>query len=205
MRAVFVFSYVIIRMSPEEIIDLLTETNPDALLADGFLEALVGTVHLWAPVSSGGATQTTVALYDYQKMIGILVKRDGMTPDEADEYLQFNTLGGYVGENQPAYCNLSGEMGVPEVDDDEPEMALNYVDKDGVPHIYPKHKVEEGGKFIGWRNPVYIKPSDFEGTDPTQEAMARVIAACHKSDCSGNERCEYGPCFVWSDLNTTSD
>lgn len=80
------------------ILDNLAEANPDALLADGLEAALVGyTVNHHHP---------QVAVYDIGKCIEVLVERDGMTPEEADEYLSFNTLGAYVGENGPLYVKF---------------------------------------------------------------------------------------------------
>ncbi len=76
----------------------LAELNPDALLADGLEAALVGyTVNHHHP---------HVAVYDIDKCVDILVERDGMTHEEADEYLSFNTLGAYVGENGPLYVRF---------------------------------------------------------------------------------------------------
>jgi hypothetical protein len=80
------------------ILEDLAEQNPDALLADGLEAALVGyTVNHHHPV---------VAVYDIDKCIDVLVERDGMTPDDADEFLSFNTLGAYVGENGPLYVRF---------------------------------------------------------------------------------------------------
>ncbi len=42
-------------------------------------------------------------VYDYEKCIKILMDRDGMEEDEADEYLQFNTVGAWVGKGTPAF------------------------------------------------------------------------------------------------------
>jgi hypothetical protein len=79
-------------------IENLTELNPDALLADGLEAALVGyTVNHHHPI---------VAVYDIDKCIDVLVERDGMTPEEADEFLSFNTLGAYVGKNGPLYVRF---------------------------------------------------------------------------------------------------
>jgi len=76
----------------------LAEQNPDALLADGLEAALVGyTVNHHHPV---------VAVYDIDKCIDVLVERDGMTPEGADEFLSFNTIGAYVGENGPLYVRF---------------------------------------------------------------------------------------------------
>jgi hypothetical protein len=38
-------------------------------------------------------------------MVAILVARDGMTEDEAEEYLAFNTWGAYVGPATPLYVS----------------------------------------------------------------------------------------------------
>jgi hypothetical protein len=77
----------------------LAEINPDALLADGLEAALVGyTVNHHHPA---------VAVYDIGKCVDVLVERDGMTAEEADEFLSFNTLGAYVGENGPLFVRFA--------------------------------------------------------------------------------------------------
>ena len=74
------------------------EINPDALLADGLESALVGyTVN---------HHHATVAVYDVDKCVQVLVDRDGMTHEGADEFLDFNTLGAYVGENGPLFVKF---------------------------------------------------------------------------------------------------
>jgi hypothetical protein len=76
-------------------LDDLRELNPEALLADGLEAALIGyTVN---------THHAHVAVYDIDKCIDVLVERDGMTPEEADEFLSFNTICAYVGENGPLY------------------------------------------------------------------------------------------------------
>jgi len=77
----------------------LAELNPDALLADGLEKALVGyTVNHHHP---------HVAVYDLDKCVDVLVERDGMTVEEAEEFLSFNTLGAYVGENGPLFVRFT--------------------------------------------------------------------------------------------------
>lgn len=67
-----------------------------ALLADGFEEALVG-----VDEDKGRA------VYDVSKMIDIMLsENEGMTYDEALEYLEFNTFRAYVGEMTPIYVNF---------------------------------------------------------------------------------------------------
>lgn len=84
----------------DPIADELAEINPQALLADGLEAAMVGyTVNHHHPV---------VAVYDIDKCVKVLVDRDGMTPEGADEFLSFNTLGAYVGENGPLYVRFAG-------------------------------------------------------------------------------------------------
>jgi hypothetical protein len=73
----------------------LRHTNPEALLADGFEAAYLGfTIN---------HHHAMVATYDYDKCVAVLVERDGMTDEDAEEFLSFNTLGAYVGENGPLF------------------------------------------------------------------------------------------------------
>ena len=82
-------------MTPEEIKDLLAQENPEALLWDGFDDALIGVV--------SRACQSHLALYSVPKCVTILCKRDGLTKDEAADYLEFNTLCAYMGPMTPLY------------------------------------------------------------------------------------------------------
>jgi hypothetical protein len=76
----------------------LAELNGEALLADGLEAAMIGyTVN---------HHHAHVAVYDIDKCMSVLVERDKMTPDEADEFLSFNTLGAYVGENGPLFVRI---------------------------------------------------------------------------------------------------
>jgi hypothetical protein len=71
----------------------LSEAQP-TLFADGFEEALLGIgIHF----------SKHVAIYSYSRCISILMDRDGMTEEEADEYMDFNVLGAYVGEYTPIF------------------------------------------------------------------------------------------------------
>lgn len=73
----------------------LEELNPEALLADGLEDAFIGyTVN---------THHCHVAVYDVGKCISHLVERDNMTPEDAEEYLDFNTFCCYVGENGPLF------------------------------------------------------------------------------------------------------
>jgi hypothetical protein len=82
-------------MTGIEIKQYLIENNDELLFADGFEDAIMGTVT--------GACRTPVVCYDLQKCIDILVKRDGMDEEEAEEYISFNVTGAYVGELTPLF------------------------------------------------------------------------------------------------------
>jgi len=44
-----------------------------------------------------------VAVYDLDECVEILVRRDGMTHEEASEFLEFNTTCAYVGPYTPLF------------------------------------------------------------------------------------------------------
>ena len=83
-------------MDKEYLMEVLAEE--DCLTADGFDDALVG--------FTCGAD--LVAVYDVQKMIEILIM-EGMEHDDAVEHLDYNVIGGYVGEKTPLYINFVTE------------------------------------------------------------------------------------------------
>ena len=72
----------------------LQPNDPDILLADGFEDALIG---------YGTRYMHGVAVYSRSKCLEILMKRDGMTDEEALEFFEFNVSGAYVGENTPVF------------------------------------------------------------------------------------------------------
>lgn len=80
------------------LMDELAELNPEALVAEGLESAFVGyTINHHHPI---------VAVYDIDKCVRALVDRDGMTEEEAEEFLSFNTFAAYVGENGPLFVKL---------------------------------------------------------------------------------------------------
>jgi len=76
---------------------------PDALLADGFDEALVG---------YGRQYLHDVAIYDCVRCIEILQSRDGMTEEDANEHFEYNVVGAWVGKNTPVFMSLSDAANV---------------------------------------------------------------------------------------------
>jgi hypothetical protein len=83
-------------LSHKQILESLQENYPDCLTADGFEEALIGVVD--------GACRQPVACYDFKLCVEILV-RGGMSEEEAEEYLEFNVTGAYVGEMTPLFLH----------------------------------------------------------------------------------------------------
>jgi hypothetical protein len=71
----------------------LGEENPDALLLDGFEGAFIGI--------SRRCGQPALATYSRHKCIGILMERDGMSREEAEEFFEFNVQGAWVGPQTP--------------------------------------------------------------------------------------------------------
>lgn len=76
-------------------IDEINEINPDAIIVDGFNDAIIG---LAERINLG-----PVVAYDVDKMLDIMVERDGMTYEDAVEYFDYNILGAWMGENTPVY------------------------------------------------------------------------------------------------------
>lgn len=71
----------------------LEDMEMSLLLMDNFDEAFMGyTTRINEP---------EVAVYDYDKMIQVCMSRDGMTYDEAEEYIDYNCQGAWVGEQTP--------------------------------------------------------------------------------------------------------
>jgi hypothetical protein len=83
-----------IAQPPDDLMEDLAEENPEALRADGFEDCVLGyTCNHHHPV---------VAVYDLGKCIRRLMD-DGLSEEEAVEYLSFNTLGAYVGPHGPLF------------------------------------------------------------------------------------------------------
>ena len=77
----------------------LSEIEPEALYADGFEAALIGYVTRIGGLDGAEA----LAVYDYDACVSILMDRDGMSDEEAVEYMDFNVTGAYVGKGTPCF------------------------------------------------------------------------------------------------------
>lgn len=90
-------------MTKEELLELVSETDHEIILADGLEDAFIGIARRCASLP--------VAVYDYEKAVEVLVTRDGITDEEAREHLDYNTLGAYVGEQTPWFVVVSAARG----------------------------------------------------------------------------------------------
>ena len=78
----------------EELLEYIRETIPDAQLATGYNDAIIGVA---------GGFDTGRVVYSVQKMIEIAAKELSVDHDEASEWLEYNTFQAYVGEYTPIY------------------------------------------------------------------------------------------------------
>lgn len=69
--------------------------TPEALLCDGFDDAIIGIAER---INLG-----PVVAYSVEKIIQILMKRDGMEYEDAWDYFSFNIFGAWVGEDTPIF------------------------------------------------------------------------------------------------------
>ena len=74
-----------------ELLESITEFNPEAKLADGFDDSILG-------YDTKGRV-----IYSINSILDTLVNRDGMDYDEAQEYFGFNIECAYIGEYTPIY------------------------------------------------------------------------------------------------------
>ena len=76
-------------------IDEIIDINPEAMLADGFDDAILGMC-----VQFGSEP---VVAYDFNKCVEIIMERDGMEREEAIDFINFNVVGAYVGLSTPVF------------------------------------------------------------------------------------------------------
>lgn len=66
----------------------------EPLKVDGFDKAIIGEEYF-----SGRL------VYSVEKMMKVLIKRDGMSFEEALEFIEYNIIGAYLGEMTPIYIS----------------------------------------------------------------------------------------------------
>tara|TARA_B100000287_G_scaffold388448_1_gene397734 strand:+ start:78 stop:338 length:261 start_codon:yes stop_codon:yes gene_type:complete len=79
-------------------IDEIADINPEAMLADGFDEAILGMC-----IQFGAEP---IVAYDYEKCLSILMERDGMNRTDAIDFMEFNVIGAYVGLHTPVFVMI---------------------------------------------------------------------------------------------------
>ena len=60
---------------------------------DGFDNAIIGV--------GERCTTDAMIVYDYDKMVKVLVTRDDMSYEEAEEYIDYNIVGAWIGDTTP--------------------------------------------------------------------------------------------------------
>jgi hypothetical protein len=85
-------------MGAKDRLEFIKDNFPDVLIADGFDKAIIGVVERYG--------MNTVVLYNKDKCLKILQKRDGMTESEAIDFYYYNIVGAYVGEYTPCYAEI---------------------------------------------------------------------------------------------------
>ena len=82
-------------ISREEISTYIEDQGMEGvLLADGLEDAFLG-------VSCGFGPSK--AIYDWDKCVEVFMNRDGMTYEEAVEWIDYNVTGAYVSEQTPEF------------------------------------------------------------------------------------------------------
>ena len=80
-------------MTREKLQYELEAMGQSTLLMDGFDEACIGFAQRCG--------DEVVAVYSYDKIIEILMSRDGLDHEDAMEYASFNILGAWLGDQTP--------------------------------------------------------------------------------------------------------
>jgi hypothetical protein len=80
----------------EEIQELITLENENAVILNGFDEAILGMTYAFG--------KEPVVAYSINKILETLIK-DGMTLEDAQEYFEYNILNAYFAEHNPVFLN----------------------------------------------------------------------------------------------------
>ena len=67
------------------------------LKINGHADAIIGPAMVWTE----DGNFKNVLVYDAEKIRDMLMRRDGMTAEEAREYIEFNIQGAYAGPHTP--------------------------------------------------------------------------------------------------------
>lgn len=72
------------------------------LLADGFDDAIIGI--------GERAGQPTIAVYDFDLCVAVLCERDNMSIDEATDYMYYNVVGSWMGDETPIFVHRGNSI-----------------------------------------------------------------------------------------------
>ena len=130
-----------------DIIDYISEVNPEALLLDGFDDAIIGLAER--------INLDKVVAYDVEKILEIMCARDEMTYEEAYEYYEYNIKGAFMGEFTPVFVEVydpeeylvnpnTAEREVVKVDSDEFDFTSKGPwEVDGHKYIFIEDKLSD--------------------------------------------------------------
>ena len=78
------------------------DNDEEALFADGLDDAIIA-------ISRDSLTGKYRVVYDVARIVQVLVNDQGRSEDEAYEHMEFNIIGGYVGDMTPIWAFLPEE------------------------------------------------------------------------------------------------
>jgi hypothetical protein len=79
----------------QKILDLLENYDEEILKADGFDDCIVGVVER--------CSLPSILCYDVELIIKKLMKRDGMSREDAEKFFDFNIVGAWMGLYTPCF------------------------------------------------------------------------------------------------------
>ena len=82
-------------------VNIKMSDEPEPLKADGLDAAIIGSEY-----------HTQRIVYSIERILVILMERDGMTMEEAQEFFDFNIGGAFVGEMTPLYVWTEDNIGI---------------------------------------------------------------------------------------------
>ena len=82
-------------MSVNNLRELLEDKNEDAMFADGLDEAIIGL--------GAQYPMAPVVVYDYDRCVGIFMRLNKWSHEEAEEWMEYNVLCSYVGPGTPIF------------------------------------------------------------------------------------------------------
>ena len=84
---------------------------------DGLDEAILG-------ISLSQPNREPSLVYDFDIIADLLVKRDGMSYEEAHEFIIFNMVDAHVGDSNPIFITEYSEDNIIEFDVEKPHLTL---------------------------------------------------------------------------------